>query len=98
MIIETSVWDVLCNICILVMEHLSHLTGLSYGFINIIIFVVLEPLAILSFMGSTLALLRIEDRKKRETTTRIFFTCGVIAILMIIIPIMYAFITCPGIV
>jgi hypothetical protein len=95
MIVETNGWDMLCNLCIILMEYLSHLTGLSYGFVNIMLFVVLGPLSTLSFMGSTLAHLIIENRKKRETITCILFTCGVIAMLMVVVPIIYAFLTCP---
>lgn len=82
--------NTLCDMCIDLMTILSYLTGVSYGFINML-FVVLGTLAILSFMGSILAYFKIENIKKRNTITCILFTCGVIAMLMVIVPIIYTF-------
>ena len=53
MVYVTNYWDVLCNQCILLLENLCHLTGLSYGFINVLFFCILGPLGTICFMGST---------------------------------------------
>lgn len=51
MVIVTNYGDVLCNWCILVMEQLSELSGLSYGLINILLFCVLGPLSTFALWG-----------------------------------------------
>ena len=33
MIEQTNLWDCFCNLCISIMENLSHQTGMSYGLI-----------------------------------------------------------------
>lgn len=54
MIQVTNIWDVLCNFCILIMEHMCHMTGLSYGLLNILLFVVLGPSVSVLFFGAAL--------------------------------------------
>ena len=52
----------LFNWCVLVLETMSEKTGMSYELINILIFVILQPLLILIFFY----LWRRERRKYRE--------------------------------
>ena len=52
----------LFNWCVLVLEIMADLTGMSYELINILIFVILQPLLILFFFY----LWRRERRKYRE--------------------------------
>jgi len=52
----------LFNRCVLVLEIMSEKTGMSYELINILIFVILQPLLILIFFY----LWRRERRKYRE--------------------------------
>ena len=54
--------DNLFNWCVLVLEIMSEKTGMSYELINILIFVILQPLLILIFFY----LWRRERRKYRE--------------------------------
>ena len=96
MIKVTDIWDMLCNMCILILENLSHMTGLSYGFLNIMLFVILGPLATLLFMTSALTLLvNTEIRKSQRIFATVLFTMGLLVMLMITIPIIIAFLACP---
>lgn len=54
MIEVTNSWDLICNMCILILENLSHITKCSYGFINVLFFVILGPLASFLFMASSI--------------------------------------------
>lgn len=45
MVQVTNFWDVLCNYCIILMRHMCDLTGISYGCLNIWLFVILGPLS-----------------------------------------------------
>lgn len=92
----TDTWDILCNFCILILENLSHMTGLSYGFLNILLFVILGPLATLLFMTSALTLLvNTKIKKSQRIFATILFIMGLLVILMIAIPIIIAFLECP---
>ena len=50
------------NLCVLVLEIMADLTGMSYELINILIFVILQPLLIVIFFY----LWRRETKKYRE--------------------------------
>lgn len=96
MIEVTNVWDLTCNFCILILETLSHMTGLSYGFINIMIFVILGPLATLLFMSSALTLfINVKKRNTQKLIATLLFVAGIIAVLLIVIPIFIAFLEIP---
>ena len=96
MIEVTNIWDMLCNMCILTLENLSHATGLSYGFLNIMLFVILGPSATLLFMTSALTLLvNAEIRKSQRIFATILFAMGLLVMLMIAIPIIYVFLQYP---
>lgn len=46
--IPSSNWmDDLCNLCIDIMYSMSEVSGLTYGQINVLLFVILQPLLIL---------------------------------------------------
>ncbi len=96
MIEVVNSWDALCNFCILVLEHLSHMTGLSYGFLNIIFFVILGPLSTLLFMASAITLfIKTQKVKAQRTIAAILFGLGIVFILCIITPIIAAILTLP---
>ena len=97
MIIETNVWDILCNLCIFILENLSHITGLSYGFINIMLFVVLGPLATVLFLSSSVLLLL--DLKKKSASLRLIakvtFIIGLLIVLFVMTTILVAILEAP---
>lgn len=96
MIEVTNTWDMLCNLCILILEDLSHATGLSYGFLNIMLFVILGPSATLLFMTSALTLLvNTKVRKSQRIFAAILFAMGLLVMLMIAVPIIYVFLQYP---
>ncbi len=95
MVNVTNTWDILCNLCILILENLCHITNLSYGFINIVLFVILGPLSTIMFMCSTLAHMIIKNQRLKKLWTWIFFAAGWIIILAIILPVIYATLTLP---
>lgn len=90
MVEVTNSWDILCNICILILENLAHMTGLSYGFINIVLFVILEPLAILSFMFSAVMSFINTKHNVLKVLAKILFAIGTVIILVIMISIIMA--------
>lgn len=52
----TNDFDSLCNICIEVLEGLSKDLGMSYGELNVWLFVIIQPATILLFMTTTVVL------------------------------------------
>lgn len=90
---STGFWDSVCNLCIYAMEYLSHVTGLSYGFINIWLFVLMGPLSTLIFMASSVvAKTRIKYSRQISIALDII---GIIIVLSMLIPIGYALLTMP---
>lgn len=75
----TDFWDEICNGCIAILENACHATGMSYGMLNILIFVVLGPIASLSFAISTVAAYR-----RQKKTMVAFVILGVLCIFAII--------------
>ena len=63
-------WTTLCNYCIKVMESACHTFGVSYGFINVLWFIILQPLAILMMFGAYL--LQRNNRRKAALALCIF--------------------------
>lgn len=93
MVQVTNPGDVLCNYCIAIMENMSDLTGLSYGLINVLLFIVLGPLSTLCFMGSTATAYFGKTRFVRTILTCILSVIGFLAILTILIPVIWATLT-----
>lgn len=83
MVVEQNIFDVFCKFCILVMENLSHGMGVTYGFINVMLFCILEPLAILFFAVATILAMKFKGRKKELTWT--FIALGIACFLAIVI-------------
>ncbi len=75
------------------MENMSDLTGLSYGLINVLLFVVLGPISTLCFMGATATALFGKSKFVRTTLTCILSAIGFLVILAILIPVIWATLT-----
>lgn len=84
MIVVTNFWDYLCNVCIAIMEGLSRETGMSYGLINILFFVILGPLSTLCFMVSTAVQLWVKKQPIKNILTWIFIAIGLISIFIVL--------------
>lgn len=93
MVEVTNSRDSLCNMRILVMRHLNNITGMSYGLINILLFVVLGPLSTLIFTAS-LIIAKIKGKYSKQFSVALDIV-GVIIVLSVLIPIFYAFMTMP---
>lgn len=81
----------LCDVCINIMQAASDASGISYGLINILFFVILQPLAILSFMVSTFMYIIYHNTEKciYKNLSIIFVMLGFICIFAVAFPILY---------
>lgn len=93
MIIETNLWDYFCNLCILLMEHLSHETGMSYGLINMLLFVFLGPLSTVALTASSLLFAIGKPGKYRRFIAWSLFCVGVACMLSIFFVVAYGLLT-----
>ncbi|MDE5687454.1 MAG: hypothetical protein K2I18_02370 [Paramuribaculum sp.] len=93
MVHVVNCWDELCNWCILLLENLCHLTGLTYGFINVLFFCILGPLSTLCFMGSTATAMFGKSDLVKRRLTYVFAVVGLLCILAILFPCLWAAIT-----
>lgn len=87
----------LCDVCINIIQAVSNASGLSYGLINILFFVILQPLAILSFMVSTFMYVIYYNTEKciYKNLSIIFIMLGFICIFTVLFPILYTIIFIP---
>ncbi len=77
-------FDELCNFCIAIMYAMSDITGLTYGTINVLLFIILGPLSTILYAIS--ALLRMLNKGKNFSkflffvaTLIVLGVCGIIA-------------------
>lgn len=85
-----------CNACIEILQALSDASGISYGLLNVLFFVVLQPMAILSFMLSTAFGINYKSSHKIYKRLTIFFAVlGLVCIWAVVIPLIYAFLFLP---
>ncbi len=55
----------ICDICIEIIEWWSNNTPLSYGTINVLLFIILQPLLITSYFVTTLIALKLKTKKAK---------------------------------
>ena len=96
MIEETNLWDGLCNLCIELMWFMSKETGMSYGMINILLFVILGPVSTHSFCGSSLLFANLKRGKARAILGWSTFAIGVCCMLAVLVLVGWAFLNMPG--
>lgn len=85
-----------CNACIEILQALSDASGISYGLLNVLFFVVLQPMAILSFMLSTAFGINYKSSHKiYKRLTITFAVLGLVCIWAVVIPLIYAFLFLP---
>ena len=92
-----EIGNYICNVCINIMEAMSTASGISYGLINILLFVILQPLAILSFMLSTLLYIKYHNTEKSiyKIITIMFVMLGFVCIFAVVLPLIYTIIFIP---
>lgn len=83
--------DYLCNLCINIMEEMANMSGITYGTLNILFFVILGPLATLIFMFSSLIQLKNGNSNRYRTLNIVLFILGTMLILAILVPVIYVF-------
>ena len=95
MIEQTNLWDCFCNLCISIMENLSHQTGMSYGLINVLLFVILGPFSTVALTASSLLFAIGAPGKYRKIFAWSLFGIGVACMLTIFFLAAYGFLTMP---
>lgn len=75
--------NTICDICIILMKNASAVTGLSYGFINVLLFIILGPASTVCFMATTF--LSYKNKTKYKTGIIILGIIGLLSILPIFI-------------
>ncbi|WP_285828659.1 MULTISPECIES: hypothetical protein [Pseudomonadati] len=88
----TNDFDSLCNICIEVLEGLSKDLGMSYGELNVWLFVIIQPATILLFMTTTVVLSIMLYRKncQNKTTKFIAATVSLLSVICYVVALVLA--------
>ncbi len=86
--------DYLCNLCINIMEKMSNMSGISYGTINILLFVILGPISTFIFMTNSFIQPLCKNLISKKLTIFNIILCILrfVLVLCIILPILYVFI------
>lgn len=65
-VIERNRFDEICNQCIKIMEDMSSMLGVTYGELNVWLFVIIQPTLILMFFTTTIILTIRLYRKNKD--------------------------------
>ena len=98
MIEVTNSFDWLCNVCIGLMMRASEYTWLSYGTINILLFVILGPLSTILFCTSSIIGITMANGlnlKRKRILWSIAFCLGCIAVVCVLALIAYTLFMIP---
>lgn len=79
----TNSFDQLCNFCIEFLEETSKEFGVSYGELNVWLFVIIQPATILIFMTATVVLSIMLYRKSCSNKTTKFIAATVSSLSVI---------------
>lgn len=87
-----EILDRICYICIDILRYWEAYTGIPYGVINTVLFVIIQPMLILFFAITTLICSKINNFKVKRNinylTIFILFGCTVGTILLVLIPLL----------
>lgn len=88
----TNSFDQLCNFCIEFLEGLSQDLGVSYGELNVWLFVIIQPATILLFMTTTVILSIMLYRKNspNKTTKFIAATMSLLSVICYVVALVLA--------
>lgn len=91
----TNSFDQLCNFCIEFLEGLSKELGVSYGELNVWLFVIIQPAAILIFMTATVVLSIMLYKKNcpNKTTKFIAATVSLLSVICYVVALVFAGLT-----
>lgn len=74
-----TIGDDLCSVCIQLMKFATALYGISYGLINVLLFVVLGPTSTIAFMIAW-----IMEKLKKKKTSKVLFIIGLVETLIVV--------------
>lgn len=82
---DFNLWgDIICNFCIDFMKAAVNVFGVSYGLINVLLFVVLGPTSTIAFMIAW-----IMEKLKKKKTSKVLFIIGLIEVIFVVGAIAY---------
>lgn len=77
-------FDNICDICIKILEWWSNKTPLSYATINVLLFIILQPLLIIFYFVTTLIALKLKTKKAKVIL-------AVISIILFVLMVVFTF-------
>ncbi len=78
-------WNLICDLCIEIMESASATFGVSYGFINVFLFIIMQPLAILAMFVAYIL-----QRMKKNKMALAFCIIGISIVAFILVCLIIA--------
>ena len=78
-------WNLICDLCIEIMESASATFGVSYGFINVFLFIIMQPLAILEMFVAYIL-----QRMKKNKMALAFCIIGISIVAFILVCLIIA--------
>lgn len=81
----TNNFDSVCNYCIDLLEEVSSTVGMSYGELNVWLFVIIQPALIILFITTTVTLAILLYRKIRSTIALVAVILLVLAYAVVLV-------------
>ena len=78
-------WNLICDLCIEIMESASATVGVSYGFINVFLFIIMQPWAILAMFVAYIL-----QRMKKNKMALAFCIIGISIVAFILVCLIIA--------
>ena len=78
-------WNLICDLCIEIMESASATFGVSYGFINVFLFIIMQRLAILAMFVAYIL-----QRMKKNKMALAFCIIGISIVAFILVCLIIA--------
>lgn len=87
--------NALCDLCIEMLEWWSRCTPFSYGEINVLLFIIIQPLLIVFYFATTLSDLLFSEKKK--VRTNLWIASIAVFVLILICTFLLVFLPEPNI-
>ena len=78
-------WNLICDLCIEIMESASATFGVSYGFINVFLFIIMKPLLFLAMFVAYIL-----QRMKKNKMALAFCIIGISIVAFILVCLIIA--------
>ena len=85
-------FNVICNICIDIMLYWEKVTPFTYGEINVFLFIILEPLLIMLFIGTTVFNYKSNNDKLKKSISIFAMITLVVLIVLTVFFVCFPFI------